>query len=905
MKTDLVGDDHPGVPRLLTSTSSSDRNAAPEATLAPKPARLQNLADRPRRLLPTGGTLPESVWRTRHHGILVLLWLHVPALWAFALLRGETLPHAVTEASAVALPALAALLAHQRRRLSTVLASLGLMIASAVLVHLSGGVIEAHFHFFVMVGVVVLYQDWPPFLVAIAFVVLHHGVMGVLSPEEVYNHPAAWEHPWTWAAIHGFFILGMSATGIVTWRVNESLQHATEDREHKLAEAQELAHLGSWGWEPATGWTRWSDEQYRLLGFSPQSVPPSLENFFRRVHPEDVEVVSQSVTGAWESGTSFALDFRIVLADGSLRWLHGRGAVSEWEGSVAKRMHGTTQDITELRLADHARRVSDARYRKLVETTQDGIWSFDAHFRTTFANRRMAEMLGYSPGEMLGQSLLDLVVEGGPGGEEELAGDRWRRQPQHDCRLRCRNGRELWALVSVSWESSRNGEPAGGLATVTDITVRKQAEASLAAARDQATQTSRLKSQFLANTSHEIRTPMTVILGMNELLFETDLDETQRRFAEGVQRAGTGLLALINDILDLSKIEAGKLELEIDDFDLRRLVNEVVALLADTAAPKGLQLVSQFDADVPAVVRGDARRVRQILVNLVSNAVKFTDRGGVAVRVSRPSSEPEAVRFEVADTGIGIAPEDQWRLFQPFSQVDGSNTRSHGGTGLGLAISNQLAGAMGSTIAVHSTPGSGSTFSLDMRFERPNTPPDDDGRGHVVQFYDSEAFLVDCVSSFLATALTAGETAIVVATPAHRRSFDAALEASGIDLSAARRDGHYITRDAAEMLDTFMVDGAPDACRFSDAIGSVVAHATAGGRRVRVFGEMVALLWDEGDVSATLRLEELWNELAERQAFSLLCAYPSQTFLDAPGEPHLREVCARHAGVIPAELAAR
>ena len=611
MKTDLVGDDDPGVPGRLTSTSSSYRFAARRATLAPNPGPLQNLSDRLRRLLPTGATLPDNVWRTRHHGVLILLWLHVPALLAFALLLGEALPHAVTEASAVALPAMAALLAHRRRRLSTVFASLGLMTASAVLVHVSGGVIEAHFHFFVMVGVVVLYQDWRPFLVAFAFVVLHHGVMGVLSPEVVYNHPAAWENPWTWAAIHGLFILGMSATGIATWRVNESLQHATEDREHKLAEAQGLAHLGSWEWEPATGWSEWSDEQYRLLGLSPQSVPPCLENFFRCVHPEDLEVVSQSITAAWASGMSFDLDFRIALADGSLRWLHGRGAVSEREGSVAKRMHGTTQDITELRLADHARRASD------------------------------------------------------------------------------------------------------------------------------------LKSQFLANTSHEIRTPMTVILGMNELLFDTDLDETQRRFAEGVQRAATGLLALINDILDLSKIEAGRLELEIDDFDLRRLVNEVIVLLADTAALKGLQLVTQFDASVPAVVKGDARRVHQILVNLVSNAVKFTDRGGVAVRISRPSSEPETVRFEVTDTGIGIAPEDQRRLFQPFSQVDGSETRSHGGTGLGLAISKELAGAMGSTIAVHSTPGSGSTFSLDVRFDQPETPSEDDGLGHVVQFYDSEPLLVD------------------------------------------------------------------------------------------------------------------------------------------------------------------
>ncbi|MBA2556592.1 MAG: PAS domain-containing protein [Chloroflexi bacterium] len=206
----------------------------------------------------------------------------------------------------------------------------------------------------------------------------------------------------------------MSATGIVTWRLSESLQRVTKNREHKLAEAQELAHLGSWERERATGWSRWSDEQYRLLGYSPGSVSPTFENFLRRVHREDVEAMSQTVARAWESGRSFDVEFRVELPDGSLRWLHGRGAVSEWDGSVAKRMHGTSQDVTELRLADDARRASDARYRKLVETAQEGIWSFDANYRTTFVNRWTAEILGYSPSEMLGQSLLDHVVEGGP-----------------------------------------------------------------------------------------------------------------------------------------------------------------------------------------------------------------------------------------------------------------------------------------------------------------------------------------------------------------------------------------------------------------------------------------------------------------------------------------------------------
>ena len=225
---------------------------------------------------------------------------------------------------------------------------------------------------------------------------------------------------------------------------------------------------------------------------------------------------------------------------------------------------------------------------------------------------------------------------------------------------------------------------------------------------------------------------------MNEVLLDTTLDDTQRRFAEGVQRAGTSLLALINDILDFSKIEAGKIELEVGELELRRLVNDVVGLLADTSAAKGLQLVSQCDADVPSVVRGDAGRVRQILINLVSNAIKFTDHGGVALRVSRPSGGRDVVRVEVADTGIGIAPEDQWRVFQPFSQVDGSQTRRHGGTGLGLAISKAGRGN-GQYHLLPQRAGSGTTFWLDVLVDGPPTPFGQDGSGHAVQFYESEA----------------------------------------------------------------------------------------------------------------------------------------------------------------------
>jgi ammonium transporter len=380
--------------------------------------------------------------------------------------------------------------------------------------------------------------------------------------------------------------------------------------------------------------------------------------------------------------------------------------------------------VLERKRGELAREESDARMRGIVETAADAIITINEQGSIQSYNSSAAKVFGYSPDEAIGQNVSLLMpsphheqhnvylaryLAGTPstifGKSRELVGKR-------------KDGSTFPMELAVS--EVKLGIRRAFTGIIRDISDRKRTEQELREAKERAETAATIKSQFLATMSHEIRTPMNGVIGMTGLLLETDLTSQQRQFAETVRSSGETLLTLINDILDFSKIEAGKLEFETIDFDLRTTLEETLELLAGPAGKKHLELVGLVSATVPTALQGDPGRLRQILMNLVGNAIKFTSVGEVVVHIQglEETGETGTVRVEVKDTGIGIPPEAQAKLFQPFSQADSSTTRQFGGTGLGLAISRQLVEQMGGTLGVESTPGQGSTFWFTARFAK-------------------------------------------------------------------------------------------------------------------------------------------------------------------------------------------
>ncbi|MDB5034937.1 MAG: hypothetical protein JWQ98_2178 [Chlorobi bacterium] len=390
---------------------------------------------------------------------------------------------------------------------------------------------------------------------------------------------------------------------------------------------------------------------------------------------------------------------------------------------------GIARDITDRKRFATAVRDSEERFRSAFDDAPIGMALVSTKGEWIRVNRVICAILGYTEEELRARTFQDIThpddLNADLANVKTLLEGRGETY-EMEKRYFHKDGSLVWVRLSVSIVRDAERNPLYFISQIEDITDRKRITGELADARDAALKSARLKTEFLANMSHEIRTPMNGIIGMVGLLLGTGLNREQREFAEMIEISGQSLLTIINDILDVSKIEAGKLNIERVSLNLKSLVDSTTGLLKERARSKGVELISVIYSNVPVDLRGDPVRVRQVLTNLIGNAIKFTNDGEVILRAKLESETGDRtmVRFEVTDTGIGIADDVIGELFRPFTQADSSTTRKFGGTGLGLAISKKLVEMMGGEIGVTSRPGAGSTFWFTIAFEKGSPMPE-------------------------------------------------------------------------------------------------------------------------------------------------------------------------------------
>jgi two-component system, sensor histidine kinase and response regulator len=498
--------------------------------------------------------------------------------------------------------------------------------------------------------------------------------------------------------------------------VQEKLRYATES----LNIAQTAAGLATFDFNYEQNHRTCSDNFHALLGIPSSTHLEDLNLLTSRIHPDDLARMRNAPLDTTPEEPSYRCEYRVLLEGEGERWIGEKATVSRDPVGAVARITGAIVDISDLKRTKAALDSIESRFERAIRGTQDGLWEIDLVTDMPWFGLRFEEMLGYSVGDLsASRSRLQELMH--PDDRDKVRLMLKHHLEQHavydvEFRVLHKAGHYEWVRSRAQAERAADGTPLRLAGSTQLITDRKLAEQATLDAKLAAEAANRSKSNFLANVSHEIRTPMNGVIGMSQILSETNLDGTQREYVDIIRGSAQALLALINDVLDLSKIEADRLELEQVEFDLRDVIYETVGAMALQSAVKGIELIVNVGIDVPVTVRGDPGRLRQIVMNLVGNAIKFTHEGYVVLDTAGIVDENDrlTLRIEVTDTGIGIPADRRERLFKTFSQIDSSTTRHYGGTGLGLSIVKQLAGLMGGDVGVQSEPGRGSTFWVTM-----------------------------------------------------------------------------------------------------------------------------------------------------------------------------------------------
>ncbi|HXG38293.1 MAG TPA: response regulator [Bacteroidota bacterium] len=527
------------------------------------------------------------------------------------------------------------------------------------------------------------------------------------------------------ASIGGVFALLVILAAILVLYLDVREYQRTVELLRASEERYDLAvhgsNAGMWDWNIKTNDVYYSPRWKSMLGYEDHEIMNRYEEWEKLLHPEDKERVIAAVREYLEGKSpEFELEYRLRQKDGTYRWVLARGVCLRDEQGRPYRMAGSHIDVHARKQLEQDLRESEKRYRQLVEVASDIFYRADTQGYFTYANLVGLRVVGYSEEELKKMRYVDLIRPDYRREAERFYALQYARKTPNtyfEFPIIVKDGREIWLGQNVQLLEER-GEIVGFQATARDITEKRRAEEELRVAKQRAEEATKAKSEFLANMSHEIRTPMNGIIGMTDLLLDTELSKQQREYLEMVKSSADSLLRIINDILDFSKIEAGKFDLDHAPFRLRESLGTTMKMLALRAEKKGLEVALRIQPDVPDSLIGDLGRLQQVLINLVGNAIKFTEKGEVVVTVSVEERRGQEVmlHFAVRDTGIGIPKEKQQLIFEAFTQADASTTRHYGGTGLGLSISAGIISLMKGRIWVESKPGLGSTFHATALF---------------------------------------------------------------------------------------------------------------------------------------------------------------------------------------------